>query len=180
MAFSPDGNAVAYLGTGRGQSVIIVRKLDTDRAQVLAGTDGAQDIIYSPDGSRIAYYNSQKVFLVGVDGTPPVELATIGGYNGITWANAHTIVYEVSDTLWSIDVVTRAKGLVTVADRGAKEVDINTPMGLPDGKTIAFVANDQTVGRGSNRLAFVALAPVQRRDRCDGHSIRSGTTNTDW
>ncbi|MDB4875323.1 MAG: protein kinase [Gemmatimonadetes bacterium] len=157
LAFSPDGDAVAYIGAGQGQRVIIVRRLDTDRAQALAGTDEAADITYSPDGSRLAYYKSEKIFLVGVDGTPPVELATIGSYNGITWANAHTIVYEVSDTLWSIDVVTRARRLVTVADRAAKEADINTPFGMPDGKTIAFVASETATGRGTNRLGFVSL-----------------------
>ena len=157
VAYSPDGTAVAYLATGQGKPVIIVRKLDTDSTRVLSGTDGAADIAYSPDGSRIAYYNSQKVFLVGVDGSPPVEAVTVGAYEGFTWATAHTIVYASSDTIWSIDVVTRARRLVTAAHRAASEVNINSPFAMPDGQTIAFVASDQTLGRGSSRLAFVAL-----------------------
>jgi Tol biopolymer transport system component len=162
VAFSPDGNAVAYLAAGQGRRIIVVRRLDTDRAQVLPGSEGAADVQYSPDGGRMAFYNAGKLFLVGVDGTPPTELASIDSYRGIAWANANTVVYATPDTLWRIDAATRSKHVVTVADRHAKETDVNTPVGMPDGKTIAFVVLDQTGVTVARHLAFVGLDGANR------------------
>ena len=156
MTFSPDGQAVAYVAQGQGQGIIMLRRLDSERPRPLAGTDGAQDIHFSPDSKRIAYFKNGAIWLAAFDGSAPTELLTIGAWNGITWTGPKEIVYEVSDTLWSVDVGSRAKRIVTTLDLATKEVDLNGPFGLPDGKTVAFIVSDRHDWTGVNHLAFVA------------------------
>ena len=162
VAFSPDGAAVAYLAVGQGNGGIVIRRLDTAQPQPLPGTDGAQDLSHSPDGKRIAFYRNGKLFTVATDGSPPVELMMIGSWNGITWVNDKTIVYEVADTLWAVDVATTTKRVVTVANEAAGEGGINTPIGMPDGETVAFNVTDVEAAGGTNRLAFIALDGSKR------------------
>ena len=57
LALSPDGRAIAYVGPGTSASStrLWVRRLDQLRASPLAGTDGAMNPSFSPDGKHIAF-----------------------------------------------------------------------------------------------------------------------------
>ena len=58
FALSPDGSILAYvgrLGTRRGRQLMI-RRLDQAAVQPLAGTEGAVDPFFSPDGEWIGFF----------------------------------------------------------------------------------------------------------------------------
>lgn len=158
VAFSPDGQAVAYVAFGQGIGGFVVRRLDSEQGQLLPGTEGATDMMYSPDSKRIAFYRDGRIFVSAMDGTAPSELLRIGVlWQGIAWANNRTIVYVTSDSLWAVDVATAAKRLVTVRDRAAGELNMATPIGMPDGETVAFIINKGGGVNGQNYLGFVSL-----------------------
>nr|MDQ6888438.1 protein kinase [Gemmatimonadota bacterium] len=55
LAVSPDGRAVAYLASSGAGSPIFVRNLGELRGHLIAGTDGASDVRFAPDGRSIVY-----------------------------------------------------------------------------------------------------------------------------
>ncbi|MFN8583616.1 MAG: protein kinase, partial [Gemmatimonadaceae bacterium] len=78
LALSPDGRTIAYVGPGASASStrLWVRRLDQLRATALAGTDGATNPSFSPDGARIAFVSGPPWLLrvVPVGGGPPITL----------------------------------------------------------------------------------------------------------
>ena len=54
---SPDGTRLVYVSQGR----LFTRRLDQPKATELAGTDGAFEPFFSPDGQWVAFFASGKV-----------------------------------------------------------------------------------------------------------------------
>ena len=164
FAVSPDGRTVAYIastGTGR---FIHVRKLADPRGHAIAGTDGAYDIRFSPDGKSIAFYagileNAEKekrngIFKVPVDGGPVVFVQAAPGWQGMTWGNAEPIVYGDEGKLWKVSARGSSREMIVAPDTAAGESNPGDPFVLPDGKTIAF----RIVTRTGQRLALGSLS----------------------
>ena len=59
FALSPDGSTLAYVGRGADGRTrqLMVRRLDEADAQALAGTEGAIDPFFSPDGAWIGFFS---------------------------------------------------------------------------------------------------------------------------
>ena len=59
FALSPDGSTLAYVGRGADGRTrrLLVRRLDEADAQPLAGTEGALDPFFSPDGAWIGFFS---------------------------------------------------------------------------------------------------------------------------
>jgi serine/threonine-protein kinase len=165
FAVSPDGRTLAYIastGTGR---FIHVRKLGEARGHAIAGTDGAYDIRFSPDGRSIAFYagildNAEKekrngIFKVPVDGGPVVFVQAAPGWEGMTWGNAEPIVYGDEGKLWKVSARgPPSREMIVAPDTAAGESNPGDPFVLPDGKTIAF----RIVTRNGQRLALGSLS----------------------
>ena len=65
LAISPDGTRLAYLsGT---PTRVFVRRLDQPAATELAGTQGATDVFFSPDGQWLGLVAGRKVGKVSVE-----------------------------------------------------------------------------------------------------------------
>ena len=96
IAISPDGARIVY-GANRGsQEILVVRELDSFDSRVLAGTEGATDRVFSPDGRSIAYRAGQSLMRVDLDGSAPVRIATLDRLNallGLVWAPGDTLYY---------------------------------------------------------------------------------------
>ncbi len=74
LALSQDGSQLAYVGSGgpSGLSKLWLRKRDELHANPLSGTDEARRPVFSPDGSRIAFFGAdQSLWVVGIGGAPP-------------------------------------------------------------------------------------------------------------
>ena len=58
FALSPDGSVLAYVGrtSAAGPRQLLIRRLDQADAQPLAGTGGALDPFFSPDGTWIGFF----------------------------------------------------------------------------------------------------------------------------
>ena len=80
FTLSPDGSALAYVGPGPRGRQLWIKKRDQLSSVALAGTDNAEQPVFSPDGRRIAFYvrgaNSATVMVVPLDGGAPITLAT--------------------------------------------------------------------------------------------------------
>jgi serine/threonine-protein kinase len=76
FALSPDGSRLAYVANvNAAEPVLMLRNQGDITAHQLAGTEGADNPFFSPDGQWIAYVAHQKLYKVSADRGAPVELA---------------------------------------------------------------------------------------------------------
>ena len=74
---SPDGTMLAFTATGNVNTVSVslyVRRLDQLQATQLAGTEGALNPFFSPDGKSIGFFAAGKLKKIAVAGGPAVTL----------------------------------------------------------------------------------------------------------
>jgi Tol biopolymer transport system component len=125
---APDGSALVYPeddesakweGTDWPLSRLWLRRLDSFVAVLIAGTEGAQMPVFSPDGTMIAYIvnpeggrsHQAELRVVGLDGRPPLTVATnVVDHGSAKWLSTDEIVYvdDVNEKL--LRVVSRGGG----------------------------------------------------------------------
>src|SRR6185369_1437660 len=72
---SPDGTHLAIvLDQGNRKRALGLRPLDQDTTTVLAGTEGAENPFFSPDGAWIGFLADGKLKKVAVTGGAPLTL----------------------------------------------------------------------------------------------------------
>ena len=99
VAISPDGGRIVYAGSASGSGwSLYLRNLDQLAGRPLAGTEGAYNPEFSPDGQWIAFRAADgKLKKIATDGsglttiTPIDNYGSVGG--GITWTSNHEIVF---------------------------------------------------------------------------------------
>ena len=158
VAMSPDGRVLAYVAREEQVREIHVRRLDelTDRS--LAGTNGATDPRFSPDGKWIAFFTGDEprtkgeISRVAIDGGAIVPVTRTGRFGGMAWAGDASIVYAGSDGLSVVsvsgDTVHRQ---IDLADGSRRSMN---PFVFPDGRTIAYLVS----GTSGGRISLVKLS----------------------
>ncbi len=139
VAISPDGTTFALAVFGDGVSRLYVRRRDESEARLIAGTDGASDPVFSPDGRWIAFAANGELKKASIDG--PVEaLARVAESRSATWLDQSTIVYAPGpDTgLFAIDAGGGTPRSVTELDAARGERTHRWPTALPGGSTVLF------------------------------------------
>jgi len=97
LAISPDGETIAYLGTGTLGAQVKLRRLDAESATPVAGAELALDIHFSPDGRYLYVTNAVSSVMervpIGGGARTPVT-GTLGSAflawqaDGTMWSNA--------------------------------------------------------------------------------------------
>ena len=94
---SPDGRYLAFIARhgNDGKTRLWVRPLESARARVLAGTEGAFRPFWSPDGQALAFFAGGRLRRINVAGGPAQALATVGYRpSGGTWSSNGLILYS--------------------------------------------------------------------------------------
>ena len=172
VSLSPDGRRMAWIGRpdeGQGPRRIYVRSLDSWDIVALSGTDGAQNLAFSPDGQWIAFQQRQQLKKVAVGGGNPVVLVerldnqgADWGPPGITWGSNDTIVFP--QQLGAGLSAVRANGgeptVFTTLDTKANESSHRLPHFLPDGSAVLFTVLRYTNITPDWKRAEVWVQPV--------------------
>jgi eukaryotic-like serine/threonine-protein kinase len=158
IAISPDGRTVAYVLAEAGYSPrIYVRRLDDDAPRLLAGTDGAQQPCFSPDGRWIGYLIGDVVWKVEVAGGTPVVVGSVNGAPvGLTWTAGGELLTGTPRGIVAIPAGGGAARVIAAPDLAAGELYFNQPRVLPDGSTVLF-AVQPTGGLSGSRLGTLSL-----------------------
>jgi DNA-binding winged helix-turn-helix (wHTH) protein len=91
---SPDGTRLAFVATGSDQRRrIYVRSLDQLQAGVLAGTEGAYDHFFSPDGQWLGFFADGKLKKISAQGGAVVVLCDAFNSRGASWGEDGAIVF---------------------------------------------------------------------------------------
>lgn len=171
FALSPDGALLAYVGPGpaAGTRQLWIKRRDQLARVVVAGTEDAEQPVFSPDGTRLAFYvrgpNSAAVRVVPVDGGPPITLATSdqiapsssasAGFRGIglAWGDDGYLYMDGQDR-WGVRRVRATGGLVEhAAVRDTTNGLYWWPDPLPGGRDILV-----TLGRWTSPVSGFRVA----------------------
>ena len=171
LALSPDGRRLAYVASGSATpQQLYVRAMDALEATPLAGTEGAYNPFFSPDGEWIGFATGGVLKKISVSGGAALTLCRLAGtVVGAAWGPDNTIVFppSLSGALMKISAAGGEPHPFTTLQQG--ESGHHWPQFLPDGKTVLF-----TVGV-SNTYDDAQIA-VQRLDSSERKVlIRGGT-----
>ena len=99
VAVSPDGRRIVYVTAGG----LALRSLDQVTPVLMAGTDGAREPFFSPDGESIAFWAGGQLLKVFTSGSAPVTIATAARPYGASWGADDMILYgEAPDGIWRV------------------------------------------------------------------------------
>ncbi|MBI4474811.1 MAG: serine/threonine-protein kinase [Acidobacteria bacterium] len=182
LAISPDGEQLVYASRAFGKSVnpfdqagnkasrLYQRRLDEFEARPLAGTEGASDPFFSPDGQWVGFFAENKIKKVALSGGVPVTVCDAQrALVGASWAG-DTIIFS-SDINTGLMQVSAAGGEPKVLTRPARdkgEVGHFWPHVLPGGKSIAF----SVISEEGLHIAVLSLATGQWRRLIAGRQPR--------
>src|SRR5207245_2455430 len=143
VSLSTDGKALAFVAskTASDKPQIYLRKLDQLRGSPMAGTEGARDPFFSPDGQWIAFFADGKLKKISVTGGAALTLCDAANDRGGAWAKGGFIVFA-PDTRVGLFRVSAAGGAPEPLTKlAADEVTHRWPQVLPDGRTVLFTAS---------------------------------------
>jgi serine/threonine-protein kinase len=92
VALSPDGTRIAFVGRSKDKVQLYLRALDRYEWQAIAGSDGASNPFFSPDGKWIGFFADEKLKKVSVDGAAPVALAEARNPRGEAWGDDDVVL----------------------------------------------------------------------------------------
>jgi serine/threonine protein kinase/Tol biopolymer transport system component len=138
---SPDSRRIAWAGANESGSRLFVRELASLDAVPLAGTEGARQPFWSPDGASLGFFAGGKLKRVAVDGGTPVTLADAPEAKGGTWSASGVIVFQPDyrdSALASIPARGGEVAAATILDTARDDVSHRWPVFLPDGDHFLF------------------------------------------
>ena len=111
---SPDGRLLAFAAQASGStdSQLFVRRLNQLPAVALAGTEGARNPFFSPDGQWVAFFAGGKLKKIATTGGAAVTLCDAPNGRGGSWSDDGTIVFSPNNV--------RAVTLLRVPSAGGK------------------------------------------------------------
>ena len=166
IAVSPDGSTMAFVVAVDGINRLYVRKRDDPESRLLAGTEGATDPVFSPNGKSIAFITDFTVKKIALDG-PVMSVVKVGDARGISWLGDDTLIYapEPASGLFKISVTGDNPQPISKLDDGKKERTHRWPQVLPNGKAVIFTVG--TINSPDNyeraNIEAVILATGERR-----------------
>jgi serine/threonine-protein kinase len=148
-AITRDGQTVAYV-TQRGadDAQLYLRDLNSFEARVVAGSSGARQPFFSPDGRWVGFFANGQLQKAEVSGGAPVRLAEATYPFGGTWNDDNTIIYteSLSSGLRRVAASGGIPESLTRPDGAAKGYAHVFPQALPGGRKILFTVWGQSQG----------------------------------
>jgi Tol biopolymer transport system component len=178
---SPDGRTLAFVGrAGEGKPTqLFIRPLEQLRAAPLAGTEGALNPFFSPDGQWVAFFAAGKLKKILTTGGGLLTVCDARDNRGGAWAEDGTIIFSpdrAGTSLWTVSASGGPPTSLTSLDAG--EVTQRWPQVLPGRKGILYTSHNNPNGFDD---ANVVVQPLPRgarkvlvRGAYDGRYIPSG------
>lgn len=165
IAISPDGERVVYVGASPdGSTRLWAWRRDQLQLQAtpLAGTEGAVDPFFSPDGSRVGFVSPgtrNAIKVVSLDGGAPITVTdTLVDYGGgVAWGYDGYIYFDAAG--YGIGRVLETGGAperVTMYDNSRGEMWHYQPELLPNGRGMLLV-----IRRGSMAKSEIAVVDIE-------------------
>jgi eukaryotic-like serine/threonine-protein kinase len=92
-AIAPDERAIVFVATTDGTPRLWRRLLDGDRAEPLAGTDGAHFPAWKPTGGVLAFFSEQKLRQLSLTDNAVRDLADAPAPSGASWLGDGSLLF---------------------------------------------------------------------------------------
>ena len=136
IAIAPDGRKVVFVGAGPSGFQLYLRRLDSQTAVPLPGTEGAQYPFWSPNSRSIAFFSNTKLKRVDIDAGGVQSIANVLTPAGGAWNNDGTIIFT-PNSVAGLFRVSAAGGAVTPLvspDTSNRSIRQRFPQFLPDSR----------------------------------------------
>jgi len=165
LIISPDGRRLVFSGdVSGGVSKLFMRRLDESKVTELAGTQGAMNPFFSPDGQWVAFWDGTKLSKLSLDGGAPVPLAELNVMGGGSWGDDGTIVVGSG--------IPNAAGLFRLLASGqlsplvkleSGEAFFTTPRLLPGGRAVLLTVFSNPLSGENSRIDVISIADGHRK-----------------
>jgi Tol biopolymer transport system component len=148
-AITRDGRTVAYVTQqGADAPQLYLRDLNSFESRAVAGSSGALQPFFSPDGKWVAFFAQGQLQKAEVAGGAPIRLAEAAFPFGGTWNDNNTIIYagSLGSGLLRIPPSGGTPEPLTKPDGAAKGYAHVFPQALPGGRSVLFTVWGQTQG----------------------------------
>ncbi len=138
-AISPDGTRIVFGARQKGgRAQLWLRRLDSQTAQPLPGTEGAGLPFWSPDSRWIGFGQGSKLKKIDIQGGPPVPVTDLpADFRGGSWNSEGVIVFGVLNN-GPLLRVAASGGMAVAASSGQSH---RYPWFLPDGRHFLYATN---------------------------------------
>ena len=137
FAVSPDGSQMVYIAQTASAKQLFLRSTGRGASKLLAGTDGAGEPFFSPDGKSVGFFAAGKLKRVALQSGTVQEICDAPQGRGATWTDDEKIIFTPTLTtgLWEVPAAGGAPNAITELneDRGHR-----WPDALPGGKGFIF------------------------------------------
>jgi hypothetical protein len=182
---SPDGSRLVFPAKAAdGSEQLAIRRLDQSRVTILAGTEGAFDPFFSPDGQWIGFFAGQKLKKIPLQGGGVVSLCDTAGLGrGASWGEDGAIIANLDN--YHLFRVPASGGEPQVIGKPEQhgERTWRWPQVLPGGENVLFtglvaasgpalnIANIEVLSLKSGRVKVVRRGGYFGRYLPSGHLI---------
>ena len=164
VAVSPDGRTTAFVGSAGGITGLYIRKATEFETRLLPDTEGASDPVFSPDGQWVAFFATNRLRKILVDGGSVELLADVVDPRGLSWDLPERIVFSPDATSAVYEVAPNQPGspkqLTTLKPK--VERTHRWPQLLPNG-TLIFTVGSPTSPDNYDSATIEAQLPGGER-----------------
>jgi Tol biopolymer transport system component len=156
---SPDGTMLAFAAQQAGKTWLFIRKLDQLLAAPLAGTEGAADPFFSPDGRWIAFFADGHLRKIPTTGGAAVNVCDAPAARGGTWTDDNSIIFcPTNGSNTRLVRVSAAGGVpAVVGTLGDGATTQRWPQALPGGAGVLYTESSNI---GAWDGANLVVAPL--------------------
>jgi serine/threonine-protein kinase len=163
LDISADGRHIVFAAADleHGRDMLFLRQMDEEATRVLAGTEGASNPFFSPDGDSIAFFAEGSLKKISVDGGSTVTLADAETPRGGVWLPDGGILYspEYSSGLMRVDANGGTPEEILGLDEDAGERTYRFPDVIPGGETILFTVGMMDSPNNYDDARIVVYSP---------------------
>jgi WD40-like Beta Propeller Repeat len=181
LALSADGELLAFVATPSSSKVsqLFVRRIAQLQATMLAGTAGARDPFFSPDGKWIGFFADGKLKKIAVTGGAVVALCDAVTARGGAWGDDGWIVFQPQGQGAPLLRVPSAGGTPQpLGSLQSGETTQRWPQILPGGNGVLYTSHNRPAGFDDANVVVQPLpdgAPkVVQRGAYFGRYVPSG------
>ncbi len=132
---------MVFVAGESSRSQLYIRSLDSLEVQPVAGTEGARNPFFSPNGDWVGFFAAGKLKKVAVGGGAPISICDAANFvGGASWGLDDMIIFAPISTvgLFRVPAAGGEPEVLTTLDRQSGEISHRWPHILPGGKAVLF------------------------------------------